>query len=196
MKRVIIFSFIALLLSSTLITNVFANATDIKSKATAEKTDSEKTLTQTLTIYKNGTVVAGPIENLNNNSKVCGGIEIPQSWKNISTEKHEPREEDWMFLRSSMKDLTEEEKDKLLNEFKEISEGKSKLSKEEQAIVCQKIGHYIIEATEGNVTQPKWTGSPECLETSGVARPKLGAIHVLQYIAFGSSYMWKFPERT
>ena len=154
MKRVIIFSVIALLLSNALITTVYAQTTDAKDKA--EKTDNGKTITQTLTLYKNGTVVTGSVESGSKNARILNGVEIPQSWKNLSVEKHELTEEDWKFLRDSMTDLSEEEKDKLLNEFKEIIESRSKLSKEEQTKICQKVGHYIIEATEGSGTQPKW----------------------------------------
>ncbi|KKG12855.1 hypothetical protein [Methanosarcina sp. 2.H.A.1B.4] len=154
MKRVIIFSVITLLLSNALITTVYAQTTDAKDKA--EKTDNGKTITQTLTLYKNGTVVTVPVESGNKNARILNGVEIPQSWKNLSVEKHELTEGDWKFLRDSMTDLSEEEKDKLLNEFKEIIEGRSKLSKEEQTKICQKVGHYIIEATEGSGIQPKW----------------------------------------
>jgi hypothetical protein len=194
MKRKIILSIIILLLSNALIMAVYANATNVEDKETADKTDNGKTLTQTLTLYKNGTMVAGPIESLSNDSKVFGGIEIPQSWRNVSAEKREPTEEDWTFLRNSMKDLSEEEKDKLLKEFKEISEGKSKLSEEEQTKVCLRIGYYITEATEGNVTKPKWVESPELLETLRSEKPIMGAIYVLQYITSGPSYMWKLPR--
>jgi hypothetical protein len=155
MKRVIIFSIIALLLSNVLITTAYANTTDTKDKKVTGKTDCEKTLTQSLTLYKNGTIVAGPIS-VSNNSKILKGVKIPQSWKNLSVEKHELTKEDWKFLRDSMTDLSEEEKDKLLNEFKKIIEGRSKLSKEDQTKICQKIGHYILEATEGSGIQPKW----------------------------------------
>lgn len=151
----------------------------------AEKTDGGNTLTQSLTLYKNGTTVSGPLKS-SNNSKILKGIEIPQSWKNISVEKHEPTAEDWKFLRNSMKDLSEEEKDKLLNEFKKISEGKSKLSKEEQIKVCQKVGHYIIEATEGSGIQPKWaTGTSGHEGMSRAVGSSLGTIYMFPYITSG-----------
>lgn len=69
MKRVIIFSVIALLLSNVLITTAYANTTDTKDKTVTGKTDCENTLTQSLTLYKNGTIVAGPIS-VSNNSKI------------------------------------------------------------------------------------------------------------------------------
>ena len=143
-----------MLLSNSLITTVYAQTTDAKDKA--EKTDNGKTITQTLTLYKNGTVVTGPVESGSKNARILNGVKIPQSWKNLSVEKHELTEEDWKFLRDSMTDLSEEEKDKLLNEFKKIIEGRSKLPKEDQTKICQKVGHYILEATEGSEIQPKW----------------------------------------
>ena len=156
MKRAIIFSIIILLLSNALIITAYAYTTDAKDEKIAKMTDCGETLTQNLTLYKNGTIVAGQIESVSNTSKILQGIEIPQYWEKLNVEKHEPTKEDWKFLRDSMKDLSEEERDKLLNEFKEISEGTSKLSKEEQIKVCQQVGYYITEATEGSRIQPKW----------------------------------------
>lgn len=155
MKRAIGFGIVALLLSGALITIAYTQATDTRDKAVTEKTNYEETVVQNLTLRNNGTtmtVYAGSGSNNSGPGMIPQGIEIPQSWRNISVEKHEPTEKDWMFLRDSMKDLSEEEKDKLLNEFKEIIEGRSTLSEEEQAEVCQKVGHYMIEATHPKTT--------------------------------------------
>lgn len=167
MKRVIEFSIVALLLSGALIAIAYTHAIDTKDKAVTEKTNYGKTVVQNSTLYQNGTMVSVSAKG-GSNSKPTG-VEIPQSWKNISVEKHEPTEEDWKFLRNSMTDLSEEEKDKLLNQFKEISENKSKLSKEEQIEVCQKIGHYIIEATEGNRVQARWNETNESILSNASA---------------------------
>jgi len=171
MKRVIEFSIVALLLSGALIAIAYTHATDTKDKAVTEKTNYGETVAQNSTLYQNGTMVSVSVKGGSNSKPV--GVEIPQSWKNISVEKHEPTEEDWKFTRDSMTNLSEEEKDKLLKEFKEISENKSKLSKEEQIEVCQKIGHYIIEATEGSSVQAGWNETNESiLSNANASIPK------------------------
>jgi len=59
-----------------------------------------------------------------------------------------PSEEDWKFVKYAMYDLTEEEKNRIINEAKKIYRGNSKLSKEEQTKILQSIAYYITIATE------------------------------------------------
>lgn len=64
-----------------------------------------------------------------------------------------PTEEDWRFVKDAMYDLTEEEKNRIINEAKKIYKENSKLSKEEQTKILQTIAYYVAIATEssGNV---------------------------------------------
>lgn len=136
-KKPLVICVVVLLLCSALLVTVFASST-IKTPTKDKANNSSK----------DGQVEFGQITVIVSDT-LPKGVEIPPSWKNISVEKHEPTERDWAFLKDAMKDLSEEDKDKLVNEYRQIYEGKSNLSEEEQKKVCQKIGYYLVNATEG-----------------------------------------------
>jgi hypothetical protein len=77
--------------------------------------------------------------------------------KNIAVPEQKPTEQqteifsdrDWGLIRKSMTDLTEDEQDRLIVEWKKIQNTTSTLSPGAQANVSLRMGYYIINATEG-----------------------------------------------
>ncbi|AFC99525.1 hypothetical protein Mtc_0761 [Methanocella conradii HZ254] len=143
----LVISVMSLLLCIAILITVSASSTI--NTSTKEKANDGRLLTRDIVLQKDGQVTLGQIKTGVDNKTLLKGVEIPQSWKNLSTEKLEPTEKDWAFIKDAIKDLSEEDKNKLINEFKKICEGESKLSAEEQNDVCQKIAYYTLEATEG-----------------------------------------------
>lgn len=193
LKKPLVIGVISLLLCSAILITVSASSTI--NTSTKENANDGQLLTRDILIQKDGQVTLGQIKIGVDNKTLLKGVEIPQSWKNLSTEKLEPTKKDWAFIKDAIKDLSEEDKNKLINEFKKICEGKSKLSDEEQNEVCQKIAYYILEATEGGGIQPMWGGSPTHWQLSRTVAPNLGTIYTVPYITSGhvdtlGDYSW------
>lgn len=196
LKKPLVIGVISLLLCIAILITVSASSTI--NTSTKEKVNDGQLLTRDILIQKDGQVTLGQIKIGVDNKTLLKGVEIPQSWKNLSTEKLEPTEKDWAFIKDAIKDLSEEDKNKLINEFKKICEGKSKLSAEEQNEVCQKIAYYTLEATEGGEDggiQPMWGGYPTHWQLSSAVGPNLGMIYSVDYIASGhvdilGDYSW------
>lgn len=196
LKKALVIGVISLLLCSVMLITVSASSTiNVSAK---DKANDGQLLTRDVVLQKDGRVTLGQIKIAADDKTHLKGVEIPQSWKNLSSEKLELTEKDWAFIKDAIKDLSEEDKNKLVNEFKRICEGKSKLSDEAQNKVCQKIAYYILEATEGggdSGIQPMWGEYPTHWQFSSAVGPNLGTIYSVQYVNSGhvgvlGDYSW------
>jgi hypothetical protein len=76
-------------------------------------------------------------------------IKVPKLNESAEKQKEIFSDRDWAIIRTSMTDLTEQEQDQLITDWKKILNNTSSISPEEQQWVSMKMGYYIINATEG-----------------------------------------------
>ena len=76
-------------------------------------------------------------------------INVPE--RNAPAEKQQEifSDRDWIIIRKSMTNMTGKEQDFLITEWKKILNHTSSLSHGEQTNVSLRMGHYIINATDG-----------------------------------------------
>lgn len=104
------------------------------------------------------------------------GIVIPSNWEDIPVERLKPTESDWAFVREVIQNLPEKDRNQFESKVREIFEGKSSLSEEEEEEVLLQLSYLITEATEGDPISPKWAGYPGHWHFSSVAGEKLGYV--------------------
>ena len=75
-------------------------------------------------------------------------IKVPKLNESAEKQKEVFSDRDWVFIRKSMTDLTENEQDRLIAEWKMILDNTSSLRPDEQANVSLRMAYYIINATE------------------------------------------------
>jgi len=158
-KKILAIGIIAMLVCGAGLAAVSAG--NIKDQTTKENINDGESQTVNIVLrpQEDGSILTERIDI--SEISVPEGVEIQESWKNIEVEEQEPSEEDWAFVRSAMTDLSEEERDRLISEAKKIWEGNSTLSEKEQNEILQKLGHYIVKATEGDGGAPLWCGYPD-----------------------------------
>jgi hypothetical protein len=95
----------------------------------------EKDLTATMILNPDGTLTNVPDTAATGKTPLLKAGEIPDTWKkpDASASKPVPSDQDWAYLRSIMTGLSDKEKDRLVEETKQIYDRTSALSKEEQS---------------------------------------------------------------
>jgi len=121
---------------------------------------------------------------------------VPVPVSAISAVKQGFTDADWKFLKASMTDLSEKDQNSLIDSAKEILNGTSKLSKDEQNAVLKQIGHYIILATEGGGgISPQWAGEPGHYELSMAVQQNLGSLSTSHANLLGDYATWADNNR-
>jgi hypothetical protein len=110
-------------------------------------------------------------------------IKVPEQIGSAEKQKEMFSDRDWAIIRKSMTDLTEQEQDQLINDWKKILNNTSSLNPEEQQWVSMKMGYYIINATEGGkpVKMPDRPG----LTTDKPVQTSAAIPVILPFIAIG-----------
>ncbi len=120
----------------------------------------EKDLTATMILNPDGTLTKAPDTAETGKTPLLKAVEIPDTWKkpDASASKSVPSDQDWAYLRSIMTGLSDEERDRLVEETKQIYDGTSALSKEEQSKILQQIGEFLVQA-EDSTPAILWAGA-------------------------------------
>lgn len=129
-----------------------------------------KNLTVTMILNPDGSLTEAPDTAAAGKTPLLKAVEIPDTWKKPDTNpsKPMPSDQDWAYLRSIMTDLSDKDKDRLIEDIKQIYDGTSVLSKEEQTKVLQQIGEFLVQA-EDSTPAILWYGANGHWQMSTIA---------------------------
>ena len=144
----------------------------------------EKDLTATMILNPDGTLTKAPDTAETGKTPLLKAVEIPDTWKkpDASASKSVPSDQDWAYLRSIMTGLSDEERDRLVEETKQIYDGTSALSKEEQSKILQQIGEFLVQAEDNTpaIRSKKYFSVPVPMRSFAVQASRYRPIDKLQ----------------